>query len=169
MNVDEIQLVESWGSRNRKEQQLPRIKKSKTQKTSSKEWFSNYSMKLKTVSELEGIRDIPSIELIRRSHSRLTRIYDEMIKELSLSLIEKAAPIEEAVIEYERSRNEIFLETIKDKLREKYLGKYVVISNAQIQAHGKTYNEVKDKGLDANHRFIFRVKKEDPEPETLLW
>ncbi len=143
--------------------------KSKTLKKFSRKWITKSSIKRKNIVDVESISDIFSDELFISVRPELIRLFDSMKKEFILSLNEKAKSIELAVIENERNSNEIFLETIKENLRKVHLGKYVVIANAEIQAIGKTYDSVKDKGLNSNHRFIFRVEENDPEQEILSW
>jgi len=72
-------------------------------------------------------------------------------------------------INEEREENFGFYNRYKTKLYKEYAGKYVVIAKGEIQAIGKSFDDVKDAALDANHRFIFKVESKKKVRGRFRW
>jgi hypothetical protein len=73
------------------------------------------------------------------------------------------------LISEEREDNLRIYTENKAKLYEEYVGQYVVIPKGKVQAVGKSFDEVKNVALDANHRFIFKVESKEKVRGRLRW
>lgn len=96
--------------------------------------------------------------------SRIKRIVD-----ILEHYYEKPIEPEINLVEVERVENIRVYEQHKNELYEKHLGKYVVIANGKIQAIKDTFEDVKNIALNANHRFIFKVKKKEKIRGVFRW
>ena len=96
----------------------------------------------------------------------------ELVKKIahSYELLTCCPPMTKAeLITEEREDNLRIYTENKAKLYEEYVGRYVVIAKGKVQAVGDSFDDVKNVAVDANHRFIFKVKSKEKVRGRLRW
>lgn len=134
---------------------------------SSAKLKSEYFKVLKTVidedSNIEHDKLLDKISSQGYKYEKISKKISELskneIKSFSLSsLFTENKPINvENVVNIERKENAEFFASFKKYIDERYEGKFIVIANKDIKGFGDSWDEVKDKALEANHRFIIKI------------
>lgn len=69
----------------------------------------------------------------------------------------------DTIVNKERNENLNFFRENKKLIDERFEGKYIVIANKGIVTSGDSWDEVKDKNITYNHRFILKIESESVE------